>query len=134
MTPVTPYEFGTDYGFEDVFPDATPFAGVKAVFAPMSHRYLCFGEHGASQTAAMASKTPWAICIGTSKAWKATDRGRVLNLVRMTTSHQETPRFTSSKAEKEMYAQWPDAVAVGDVFEVIGAPHVMDDLGWEPTR
>lgn len=129
MTPSIPYEFGTDYAFEDLFPDAASFAGVKAVFAPMSHRYLCFGKSGASFAAGLASKTPWVICIGTTTAWKATDRGRMLNLVRLTTSHQATSQFTATAQERLDYAQWTDAVAVADVFEVVGAPHVKDDLG-----
>lgn len=34
MTTGIPYEFGVDYAFEDIFPDASAIAGVKAVFSP----------------------------------------------------------------------------------------------------
>ena len=128
MHPVASFEFGTDYEFEDVFPDASAFAGVKAVSGPMIARYLCFGKNGASTAAAMASKAPWAICIGSSDAWDAKHKGRVLNLVRMTTSHQDTRRFASSEAERAKFQRWPEAVAVGDVFELVDAPRVKDDL------
>ena len=129
MASVIPYEFGVDYPFEDIFPDPSPFAGVKAVWGPMQFRYLCFGAGGASHAAGLASKTPWAICIGASKVLNPANKGRVINLVRLTTSHQASKKFFTTPAEEEVYAQWPDAVALADVFEVVGSPHVIDDLG-----
>ncbi len=123
-------EFGRDYLFEEVFPEPeTAFAGVKAVFAKLTTRYLCFGEQGASLAAGQAATKPWAICIGTTKAWNPDDRGRVLNLVRMTTLRQGTPALASSDEERQQFAQWPFAVAVGDVYGVVDRPHVRSDLG-----
>jgi hypothetical protein len=125
-------EYGREYLFEDIFPDPLAvFAGVKAVYSGLTHRYLCFGESGAPSAAEKAGKTPWAICIGTGEVLDPEDKGRVLNLVQMTPSHQKTPKFAITDEERKTYAQWPDAVAVKDVFEVIGHPHVFDDLAME---
>ena len=129
MSPPISYEFGVDYRFGDIFLDASPFAGVKAVWGPMQFRYLCFGAGGASHAAGLASKSPWAICISASKAVNPSNKGRVINLVRLTTSHQASKKFFTTPDEVDDYAQWPDAVALADVFEVVGSPHVIDDLG-----
>ena len=67
MSGVSP-EFGTTYLFEDVFPEPeAEFAGVKAVFARMTTRYLCFSGRGISSATRQAKTKPWAICIGTTK-------------------------------------------------------------------
>ena len=125
------YQFGTDHLFEDVFPDGAAFAGVKALSWQMTHRYLCFGKNGPGSAAAKASEAPWIIGIGVSDALDPKHRGCVLNVMKLTTSFQETYRFASSEEEKEIYKQWPQSVAVTDVFEVVGQPRVLDDLGME---
>lgn len=125
------YEFGEDYPFEDIFPDPSPFGGVKALFGPITQRYLCFGKGSSSGAAAMASKTPWAICIGAKDAWAPRDRQRVLNLVKLTTSQQTTSHLATTAEEKNKFGHWPEAVAVSDVFKFISPPHVMDDLGMQ---
>jgi 5-methylcytosine-specific restriction protein A len=123
-------EFGQEYLFEDVFPDALAvFAGVKAVYSGLTHRYLCFSQNGATQAAKKAAASPWIICVGTGDVWNPADEGRVLSIAQMTTSHQKTTKFAANAEERRLYAQWPDAVAIKDVYEVIGQPHVMDDLG-----
>ncbi len=100
MPDVTP-EFGTTYLFQDVFPEPeAEFAGVKAVFARMTTRYMSFSESGASSAAIKAKANPWIICIGTTKTWNPDDRGRVLNLVRLTTVVKATPDLAASEEDR----------------------------------
>ncbi len=122
------YEYGVDYQFDDIFPDASPFAGVKAVYSPIEHRYLCFAKGHASGAAVKAAKTPWAICIGASDATAPEDQQRVLNLVKLTTSQQKTSRLATTTQEREKYDRWPDAIALVDVFKFTYPPHVISDL------
>ena len=129
MPAVTP-EFGTTHLFEDLFPEpGAEFAGVKAVFARMTTRYLCFSGQSISSAIAQATMKPWVICIGATQTWNPADSGRVLNLVRMTTVQQSTPKLAASEDERRQFERWPFAVAVRDVFEFVDPPHVTTDLG-----
>lgn len=115
--------------FEDVLPDAEEMVlGTKAVFGPMTARFLCFGQGNSEAAARGAATRPWAITIGTTKTYDPGDKGRVLNLVRMSSLFGPTSAYAANEAERTAFSQWPEAVALHDVYEFIDRPHVFDDL------
>lgn len=115
--------------FKDVLPDAEEVVlGTKAVFGPMTTRFVCFGVGNSESAARGAAARPWAITIGTTKTCDPSNKGRVLHLVRMTSLFGPTPAYAADDAEREAFQQLPEAVALHDVYEFIDRPHVFDDL------
>lgn len=115
--------------FEDLLPNAESVVlGTKAVFGPMVARFLCFGAGGSKAAARGAETKPWAICIGTTKTHDPVNKGRVLNLVQMSCTYGPTVAYASGQEERDAFQQWPEAVALHDVYEFVDHPHVFDDL------
>lgn len=132
--------------FEDLVPDIDRVMGMKAVFGPLRSRVLCFAGRGgkvaepkrwcqvARSTAERAMQRRWLITIAGGRGVHDGLGGRVLNFVSVSSTYGETAAFIRDEAERERLAQWPTAVAVRDVYEVDGYPHVVGDLGLDDLR
>ncbi|MCJ1961608.1 hypothetical protein [Novosphingobium mangrovi (ex Hu et al. 2023)] len=117
--------------------------GAKAVFGPISSHVLCFGGRGESTekrfysqpagAAKRAVNAPWVFAIGGGSKVRDNLGGKVVNLVRVSCVYGDTAAFVSP-AEAERLAQWPAAVALHDVWELDGHPHLVDDLGLPDRR
>jgi hypothetical protein len=119
--------------------------GVKAVFGPMSSYLLCFGGRGTPQNerqyysvpagvADRALKRPYVIAIGGGSRVREGYKGRVLNLVRVGNVFGPTRRLAADATEAERLAQWPVAIVCRDVWQFVGNPHLIEDLGMQDRR
>lgn len=120
--------------------------GVKAVFGVVSSRVMCFGSRGdlstapkrhyqaASSVAEKAMEQRWLITIGGGADVAPEFRGRALNLVAVSNTYGETAAFVQDAEERARLAQWPVAVALRDVYDIAGYPHLVSDLGFEDLR
>ncbi len=127
--------------FEDVVPSANSLMGVKAVFGALTGRAMCFGSRGdpkkkdrghfqsARVAAEYAETRPHLITIGGGGECSEHLEGRVLNVAVVSKVFGETPVFYTDPAEVARLARWPVATALLDVYEVIGFPHLVADLG-----
>lgn len=127
--------------FIDVVPSIDVLMGVKAIFGSLDARAMCFGSRGnasmkdkghfqsARITAEYAVKRPYMIAIGGGDECPPELLGRVLNVVKVSKVYGETNVFYTRPQDRERLARWPVATALLDVFEVVGRPHLVDDLG-----
>lgn len=117
--------------------------GAKAVFGAISSHVMCFGGRGspedagyysvASGAARKAVDAPWVFAIGGGAKVRDNLKGHALNLVRTACVYGKTSAFVPP-GEAERLAQWPVAVALHDVWEIDGFPHLIDDLGLPDRR
>lgn len=127
--------------FEEVVPSVEKLMGVKAVFGPLNGRAICFGSRGdaslkdkghfqsARITAEYAQSQPFLVAIGGGGECQPGLEGRVLNVARVSKLYGETPVFYPDPADRERLSRWPVATALLDVYEVVGQPRLVDDLG-----
>lgn len=132
--------------FEEIVPDPDQIMGVKAVFGVLASRVMCFASRGdrltepnrhyqaARSTAEKAMQRRWLVSIGGGKDCPPELLHRVLNVASVSSTFGETEAFVEDAQEKARLAQWPTAVALRDVFEIEGFPHVTSDLGFPDLR
>ncbi len=116
--------------------------GVKAVWGICLEPVVCFSSGGGDplkphrfygKARAAAEKSvgsPFLFMIGGGKGVPAPLRGRVLDLVRLTCAYGQTTAFITDPDLRENLAQWPVAVALGDVYEIVGSPGLVENLGF----
>jgi 5-methylcytosine-specific restriction enzyme A len=131
---------------DEIVPDLSSIMGVKAVFGVLASRIMCFGSRGdrttapnqhyqaARSTAERALHQRWMISIGGGADAPPELRGRVLNLTSVSSTYGETAAFIRDPDELTRLMQWPTAVALRDVYDVEGYPHVVHDLGLPDLR
>lgn len=117
--------------------------GAKAVFGPISSHVLCFGARGERHetryfsvpagAARRAIEAPWVFAIGGGSNVRDGLEGCVLNIVRVSCVYGETSAFVNDD-EASRLAQWPVAIALHDVWELTGHPHLVRDLGLPDRR
>lgn len=117
--------------------------GAKAVFGPINSHVMCFGGRGspsanryysvARGAARRAVDAPWVFAVGGGANVRDNLQGHALNLVRAACVYGETSAFVPP-SEANRLAQWPVAVALHDVWELDGYPHLIDDLGLPDRR
>lgn len=127
----------------DVVTGADALMGVKAVFGMLSSHVLCFGARGslndkssysvAAGAARRAVKSPFVVTIGGGKEVRDGLEGRVLNVARVALVYGPTSTLVTDPQEVARLAQWPVAVALHDVWQFVGMPHLVEDLGF-PDR
>ena len=120
--------------------------GVKAVFGPAGSHLLRFGGRGGpldkgyysrpKAAAERANVTPFIIAIGGGNGVRDNLGGKVLNLFRSGTVYGATSILAGPEeaVDAERLARWPVALAVIDVWEFSGFPHLVDDLGMPDRR
>jgi 5-methylcytosine-specific restriction protein A len=129
--------------FRDVIASPASLMGVKAVFAPVSSHVLCFGGRGdrtrdsyfsvAAGAARRAVERPYIVTIGGGKHVRPELTGRVVNLARAASVFGLTSTLLNDAGEVARLSQWPVAIALHDVWEFVGFPHLVHDLGF-PDR
>ncbi|HET9639880.1 MAG TPA: hypothetical protein VFP12_11810 [Allosphingosinicella sp.] len=123
----------------DVVQSPELLMGVKAVFGPLSSHVLCFGGRGppnsagyygvARGVAERAATRPFILAIAGGSHVRDNLNGRVLNLARSSGSYGLTSTFLEDPEEVKRLQQWPVAVALHDVWQLDGFPHLVTDLG-----
>jgi 5-methylcytosine-specific restriction enzyme A len=126
--------------FNDVIATPSSLMGVKAVFGIISSHVLCFGGRGdrnnksyfsvAAGAARRAVTRPYVITIGGGKEVRKGLEGRVLNLARTALVYGPTSTLVTDPAEVARLAQWPVAIGLHDVWQFVGLPHLVEDLGF----
>lgn len=127
----------------DVVASPDQVMGAKAVFGPISSHVMCFGGRGErfenrfySQPAGVAKRAvaaPWVFAIGGGSNVRDNLAGKALNLVRAACVYGDTAAFVPPD-EAARLGQWPVAIALHDVWELTGFPHLVDDLGLPDRR
>lgn len=114
--------------------------GVKAVFGPLHSHVLCFSGRTpgkasyfsvAAGVARRAVDRPFIFAIGGGPRVRDNLGGCVLNIARASTVYGLTERFVVDPAEIERLEQWPVAIALHDVYRIVGYPHLVDELGFD---
>jgi 5-methylcytosine-specific restriction enzyme A len=107
---------------------------------------MCFGSRGDRSTqpkrhyqvaravAERALTQRLLITIGGGDMVPEEFAGRVLNIVSVSSVYGETEAFIQDPATRERLAQWPTAVALRDIYDVNGSPHLVEDLGFIDLR
>ena len=114
---------------QDILSGPDVLMGVKAVFGMISSHVLCFAEGAARR----AVTQPFVIAIGGGKEVREGMAGRVVNVARTAPVYGPTSVLVTDPNEVRRLAQWPVAIALHDVWRFIGAPHLVEDLGF-PDR
>lgn len=121
---------------------ADQIMGVKAVFGRSTVPVMCFGSHGDAalrdrahfslgrRTAEAAMTQPYLITICGGDEAPADIDGRILELVRVTGAYGETKAFVGAGPALHRLGRWPVAVVLGEIFEVVGEPDLISDLGF----
>lgn len=129
------------YRFSEVITSPRVIMGVKALFGPLTGRAICFGSRDAQRltdekhfqmakaAAEKAASMPYLIAIAGGKRCPDSLNGRVLHVVKVSKIFGETKAFYRDPEEQKRLAQWPAATALLDVYEVLGYPHLVNDLG-----
>lgn len=127
----------------DVVGSVDQAMGAKAVFGSISSHVLCFGSRGTraetryfsvpAGAARRAVDSPWVFAIGGGNNAPNEVHGRVLNIVRVSCVYGETSAFVTPE-EAARLSQWPVAIALHDVWELEGHPHMIRDLGLPHRR
>jgi 5-methylcytosine-specific restriction protein A len=132
--------------FEELVPNASVVMGVKAVFARLTSRVMCFGgrgspeQHGryyqAARTAAERATDGQRFLFAIGGGDEVPDelRRRLVNLAVVSGVYGKTDAFLNDPEERGRLAQWPTAVALNDVWEFEDLPHLINDLGFPDGR
>ncbi len=114
--------------------------GVKAVFGRSAAPVMCFGSHGNEKTkdrghfslarraAEKAIEQPYLVTIGGGDDVPSELDGRVLEVVRITGAFGETKAFVHDANYLQRLTRWPVAVLVSEIYQILGEPHLVDDL------
>lgn len=131
----------TDLTLGDVVGNDGALMGMKAVWGVCQEPVTCFSagrtpgsRYSLAEAAARhAASAPFLLTIGGGSQVPASLRGRVLEVERVSRAYGETTAFVRDPDLQRGLAQWPTAVVLLEVWDVVGHPHLVDDLGF-PDR
>lgn len=128
--------------FEEIVPSPDLLVGVKAIWGPISARIQCFGSRGdrnrdpdrhfmiprSVAERSLKQEKPFLITIGGGQLVEPAVDGRVVELMRLSGVYGDTRAFVHDDELLSRLAQWPVAIAVHDVYDVVGWPLLVEDL------
>lgn len=129
--------------FSQIVPSAGQLMGVKAVWGRSSEPVMCFGSHGdpsakdkghfslARRAAEAAVQRPFLVTIGGGAQVGPELDGRVIEVALVSKAFGETNAFVQDEELRNRLAQWPVAVVLREVYEIVGEPHLQRDLGFD---
>jgi 5-methylcytosine-specific restriction enzyme A len=128
----------------ELVPSFDGLMGVKAVYGPSPgpEAVMCFGPNGtdqnnrayyshASNVVKAAMKTPYFITLGGGANVDEKFRGRAVEVVKATLAYGKTDAFVKEPSTLERLKQWPTAVVLSEVYEIVGMPSLVKDLGFK---
>jgi len=129
---------------KELVPSFSDLMGVKAVFSRTRGTVgvMCFAERAdspqdpsyystARSVAERAKANPYFVTIGGGSSVLPEYKARVVEVVKATSCYGLTSALVKDPATYELLKQWPVSVVLSEVYEVVGLPHLIRDLGFE---
>ncbi|MBG1230900.1 HNH endonuclease [Aestuariivirga litoralis] len=132
---------------KDLVSTVDQLMGAKAVYGPSlgPEAVMCFGAVGidpnkssyfshAETVAKKALERPYFVTVGGGHDVQAGYRGRAIEVVKATGCFGKTEAFVKTPATYRRLMQWPAAIVLTEVYEIVGMPRLVDDLGLDDMR
>lgn len=132
--------------FEDLVTSPQSILGARGEYLAQWKRFIGFPASGdveskgeayfnrARKVAEEAAMRPFLISIGAGRECPKDIKGRVLNVSKVGLTYGLTDEMLADETQRERMARWPIATELLDVYEVVGTPHLIDDLGLPDKR
>lgn len=115
--------------FQELVSGPAQVMGVTAVFGTPRISMTCVSdENAAAKIASRAIGQPYIVAVASGSARNKDDSGRAVAVLRASGAYGRTDDFIKQEIPDFDKGRWPYGVILSEVYQIIGQPHLVNDL------